>query len=344
MENNYVEIIAEAGVNHNGDLGLAMKLAETALKAGADYVKFQSFTAEAICSPTAPKSTYHIETTGSKQSWYELLKSQELSAHQHEKLIEHCNKIGIKFLSTPYDVVSAKMLADMGVSKFKIASTDAMNFLLLEKVFSYELPVILSTAMCTESEVTKLVEFSSSFLAKKDLTLMQCTGSYPAKLSDLNLAVISEYKRKYEDYCNIGFSDHSLSSDASGVAAVALGAKTIEKHFTLDKNMDGPDHRMSLEPNELAAYIESIKSTSKMLGNSTKRVLDCEVENRSKLRKGVHLKSNIDKGGEVHNSDYTIMRPPSDFCPSNLFTEKKLIAKKTLSSGSVLKAGDVEFE
>ena len=260
--------IAEAGVNHNGSLKIAKKLVDIAVDCGADAVKFQSFLADEIIIPKGPKANYHIQTTGSDktQSWYELLKSQEMSKRMHLNLINYCKKKKIIFLSTPYDTKSADLLDTLRVKAYKVASTDNDNYPFIEYLAKKKKPLIISTAMAS----LKDVEYVYALLKKKkfhNFAFLQCTGNYPSKLEDSNLSVISLYKEKFN--CPIGLSDHT-QDDISIITAVGLGAKIIEKHFTLNKKLYGPDHRMSLSPLELKESIVKVRLAEKSLGKKNK--------------------------------------------------------------------------
>ena len=287
-------IIAEAGVNHNGDMSMARELIDIAADCGADAVKFQTFKAEEIILRNAPKARYHIETTGSdsEQSWFDLLKNQELDRAMHEELIDYCADRGIDFLSTPYDWSSVDLLAELGVPMFKVASTDANNLPFLRYIASKKLPIILSTAMCNLAEVKNSVEAIRA-MGVGDVVVMQCTGSYPAPIEQANLRAMNEIARQCD--VAVGYSDH-VPGFNSAIGAIALGACTYEKHFTLDRNLPGPDHRVSLEPSELKNLIICLKEVESALGDGKKDVMDCEVDNRSKLRKYIVSSRDIKKG------------------------------------------------
>ncbi len=312
-----VFVIAEAGVNHNGDTAMALDLVDVAAEAGADAVKFQTFKAENIILGNAPKARYHIETTGSdaEQTWFELLKSQEMDRAMHEAVIRRCAERGILFLSTPYDDDSVDLLDALDVALFKVASTDANNIPFLSYMASKGRPMILSTAMC------ELAEVEASVAAIRDagvdqLIVMQCTGSYPAPAAEANLKAM----RAIAGACDVavGYSDHVPGFNAA-IAAVALGACAYEKHFTLDRALPGPDHRASLEPVELKALVAAIRETEAMLGDGVKRVMDCERENRGKLRKFVVAKRAIARGQIIARADLTTKRTGGvGFEPSQL--------------------------
>ncbi len=326
--------IAEAGVNHNGSVKFGKKLIDIAVDAKADAVKFQTFKTENIITPKAPKSTYHVETTGSDndQTWYELLKTQEMSKNMHVELIEHCNNQGIIFLSTPYDEESADLLEDLNVPAYKIASTDTSNIPLLKYIAKKGSPMILSSAMATMEEVELAVSTVRSERLN-EIVMLQCTGNYPAKLSDTNLRVMQTYKEKMN--CIVGYSDHTPDL-INPVAATAMGAKVYEKHFTIDCSLPGPDHRMALEGDELKQTIKAIRDTESALGNPLKQVLESEKENRSKLRKSIVSKLNIIKDEIITMDMISFKRPGHGIQPVDL---NSVIGKKALTDipdGTVL--------
>jgi N,N'-diacetyllegionaminate synthase len=299
-------VIAEAGVNHNGDLDRALKMVETAASAGADAVKFQTFKTENIITRTAPKARYHIETTGDdrQQSWFDLLKTQELTEVAHLALMDHCRKLNILFLSTPYDEDSVDLLQRLGVVAFKVASTDANNLSLLEHIADQGRPMILSTAMSNMEELDKSVSAIRS-RGMQDLVVMQCTGNYPSTDTDANLRAMQTIAQRFD--VPTGYSDHVPGMYAA-VAAIALGACVYEKHFTLDRNLPGPDHRASLEPGELAEVISAIRSTERMLGDGVKRVMPSEAKNREKLRKHIVAARALPAGTSIGRGDIRVLR------------------------------------
>ena len=299
-------IIAEAGVNHNGDLDIAKRLVDAAVFGGADAVKFQTFKTENLITLDAPKAQYHIDTTGSdqEQSWYELLKTQELDREMHVELIAYCVDPGIRFLSTPYDYDSVDLLDELGVDLFKVASTDANNHPLLAHMASKGRGIILSTAMCDLAEVSESVAVIRDG-GVTELVVMQCTGSYPAPLIEANLAAMQQIAK----VCNVsvGYSDHVEGATAA-IAAIALGACVYEKHITIDKSLPGPDHRASMEPEEFKALVTCLRATRSALGDGVKRVMPCEKDNRSKLRKSVLASRDISVGEDLNESNLTIKR------------------------------------
>ncbi|MBN2121129.1 MAG: N-acetylneuraminate synthase [Candidatus Omnitrophica bacterium] len=335
-----VFIIAEAGVNHNGDIELAKRLVDIAKESGADAVKFQTFKTENIIIPSAPKSTYHIETTGAEQSWFELLKTQELDKKAHRILFEYCKKREIVFLSTPYDEESADLLEELPVSAFKVASTDANNIPFLRYLARKRLPIILSTGMCTLGEVRESVEAIKSE-GCQDLMLLHCTADYPAKLEDANLRAMLTLKNEFN--LLVGYSDH-IPDCINPIAATALGARVYEKHFTLDKSLPGPDHRASLNPKELKELVDSIRKTEAALGSSVKKCTSAEQENRIKLRKSILTKVDIPKDTPIDSSMIEIKRPGFGLEPKYYHS---LIGKKvrnSLSSHAPITYNDIIWE
>lgn len=299
-------VIAEAGVNHNGDLGLAFELVDVAAAAGADAVKFQSFVSENLITSSAPKAPYHTETTGpdEQQTWYELLKTQELSPKDHEAIQRRCAEKGILFLSTPYDNESVDLLDRLEVPLFKIASTDANNIPFLEYVTAKGRPMILSTAMCEMDEVRASVD-AIRRSGVSELLVMQCTGSYPAPTAEANLRAMASIA----DACGVlvGYSDHTVGNEAA-IAATALGARAYEKHFTLDRQLPGPDHRASLEPDELVGLIKAIRAVESAMGDGIKKVMPCEEINRTRLRKSILAARDLNTGAVLALQDLAFKR------------------------------------
>ncbi len=314
--NTPVFVIAEAGVNHNGSIEMAKKMVDVATSSGADAIKFQTFTADEISTKNAPKASYHIRTTGNDQhqSWHALLKTQELTYDAHVQLINYCKSKNIIFMSTPYGKMSVDMLNDLGVSAFKIASTDLNNLPFLEYVASKKKPMIISTAMSNIEEVSEAIQ-SIRDAGLNDIVVMQCTGNYPTELKHSNLRVIDTYRRRFD--CLVGFSDHTLDF-VNPVAATALGVCIYEKHFTLDRSLPGPDHSMSLTPSELKRTIFEIRATESALGSMDKIVLDVERENRDKLRKSLVASSDFPIGTLITSDMVQIKRPGTGMRPKDL--------------------------
>ena len=299
-------IIAEAGVNHNGDIALAKQLIDVAVESGADAVKFQTFIAEEIILQKAPKAEYHIETTGddNTQSWFELLKSQELNREQHIELMAYCKSKNIIFLSTPYDWPSIDMLDELNVQLFKVASSDANNLPLLRYMAKKGRPIILSTAMSNLDEIQKSVQLIKNE-GIDDLVVLQCTGSYPAPADQANIHAMHHISERCD--VAVGYSDH-VPGFNTAIVAVALGACVYEKHFTISRDLPGPDHRTSLEPEELKELIAAIRQTESALGDGNKKVMPCEEANRNKLRKFIVAREEIKQGDMFSNHNLTTKR------------------------------------
>ncbi len=251
-------IIAEAGVNHNGSLELAKKMIDQAVKADVDYIKFQTFKAKDLVSVHAKKADYQKATTNADESQFEMIKKLELDLNTHKELISYCNKKGIKFISTPFDLDSIDLLFDLGVELFKIGSGEITNYPYLKKIAKKGLPVILSTGMTNLSEVEEAIDtLLLNGLQRNQLTLLHANTEYPTPYEDVNLNAMLTLKEAFK--LDIGYSDHTSGIEVP-IAAVALGATVIEKHFTLDKTLNGPDHKASLEPDELKAMFKSIRN------------------------------------------------------------------------------------
>lgn len=312
-QGNPVFFIAEAGVNHNGSLDLAKQMVDAAAEAGADAVKFQSFFAEEIATKAAPKSTYHQETTGGDEveSWFDMLKRQEMSRDMHEELIGFCDRRNIVFASTPYDLKSLHLLCDLDVSVIKIASTDTSNLPFLRHVGAAGRPIILSSAMATMEEVSEAVE-TIKHAGSNRFAVMQCTGNYPADLQNSNLNVMHSYREAFG--CPVGYSDHTTGI-VNPIAATAMGANIYEKHFTLSRDLPGPDHRMSIEPDELKATIGLVRQAQTVAGSAEKQIVPEEEENRIKLRKSIVAREHIRVGQRINAGMICIKRPATGILP-----------------------------
>ncbi|HLD00371.1 MAG TPA: N-acetylneuraminate synthase [Candidatus Nanoarchaeia archaeon] len=310
-----VFIIAEAGVNHEGNLETAKRLIDVAVEAGADAVKFQTFKAEKLNTRTAPKAQYHIETTGQGGSWFDLLKKEELTEEMHYLLADYCRKKGIMFLSTPYDEDSADLLEKLGVPAFKIASTDLTNIPLLEHVAKKQKPIFLPTGMGSYAEIEEAINTIRN-QGNNNLVVLQCTANYPAEIKNANLAVLSEIRRRYTVL--VGYSDHTLS-EVIPIAATVSGSCLHEKHFTLDKNMSGPDHRTSCNPEELKQLVKHIRLAETCVGNVESKPTKSELENIPRLRKSVVANTNIPQGTIITRSMLAAKRPAAGLHPRHLY-------------------------
>ncbi len=315
MSIKQVVIIAEAGVNHNGDMDTARKLIEVAANAGADYVKFQTFTAESLATTDAPKAEYQKQAAGStNESQLEMLRSLELSREQHFELIEHCQKIGIRFVSTGFDTESLDMLFELGIRLFKVPSGELTNLPYLEHMAKFQCPVYLSTGMATLEEVKWAVEaLVSAGLAKEKISVLHCTTAYPTPLDQANLRAIVTLHEELG--LPVGYSDHTTGLQAS-LAAVALGATIIEKHFTLSRDQEGPDHRASLEPDELRELVRGIREITTALGTGVKAPQEAELANIPIARKSIVARKPIEAGEAFSAENLTTKRPGTGISPT----------------------------
>tara|TARA_Y100001970_G_C14259237_1_gene878294 strand:- start:16245 stop:17252 length:1008 start_codon:yes stop_codon:yes gene_type:complete len=313
MKTNKTLIIAEAGVNHNGNLKLAKKLINLASLAGADIVKFQTFKAEKIVSMSAPKANYQKITTSKHETQYDMLKKYELSFDDHLILKQYCNKKKIEFLSTPFDINSVNLLKKISLKRIKISSGDITNLPFLRSIARLNIPTIMSTGMSNLKEVGEsLSVLIDNGLAKSKITLLHCTTSYPTKFHEVNLNAMVALKNKFN--IDVGYSDHTIGIEVP-IAAVAMGAKVIEKHFTLDKKMRGPDHLTSIEYSDLKKMVSSIRNIEKSLGSYKKIITNSEKKNLKIVRKSIHAFKSIKKGEVFNDSNITIKRPAIGISP-----------------------------
>lgn len=279
-ESNPVYIIAEAGVNHGGDIEVAKKLVDVAVEANVDAVKFQAFRTEHLIIDNVEKAPYQQETTNKQQSQADMLRGLELRFSHYEELKKYCDHKGIQFLITPFDEVSLEELEELGVEAYKIASTDTTNLPFLRKVAKTGKPVILSTGMCTIDEVRQAVEEVKSFSSK--LILLQCTANYPIPDDEANLSVVKSYIDEFD--CIVGYSDHSVGIGAAPFS-IPFGAKVVEKHFTISKDDEGPDHLASLDPKELKEFVKTVRRVEKFIGNPRKVITESESKTKVSLQK-----------------------------------------------------------
>ncbi len=308
---NHVYIIAEAGVNHNGNLELAKKLVDAAAEAGADAVKFQTFVPENIVSRYAEKADYQKETTDKAESQLDMLRKLMLKKEWHQVLIDYAKAKGIQFISTPFDLESIDFLATLNLPLYKIPSGEITNLPYLEKVGKLGKPVILSTGMSDMGEVKEAVGILKNNGCPK-VSVLHCNTQYPTPYEDVNLAVMNSLKEELK--LEIGYSDHTLGIEVP-IAAVAMGATIIEKHFTLDKSMEGPDHKASLEPNELIAMVRGIRNIEKAFGTGDKRVTESEAANKAVVRKSIVARRDIKQGEVFSDNNITVKRPGTGISP-----------------------------
>ena len=310
---NRTLIIAEAGVNHNGDLELAKQLIDVAANAGADYVKFQTYSADRIVSRSALKAEYQQQTTDASETQYEMLKRLELSHEMHLELIKHCEKQSIKFLSTGFDIESVEFLVGLGIDLIKIPSGEITNLPYLRFIGSLGLPIILSSGMSTMDEIgdaLKILEYAG--LSRLQVTVLHCTTEYPTPMNEVNLRAIASIRNTFG--VDVGYSDHTVGIEVS-IAAVALGASVIEKHFTLDRSLPGPDHKASLEPNELIAMVKAIRNVEVSLGSEVKEPTISEIKNIRVGRKSIVASQKIGKGEVFSLSNLVAKRPGDGISP-----------------------------
>lgn len=305
-------VIAEAGVNHNGDLALARRLIEVAAESGADAVKFQSFRAEKLATRSAPKAAYQLGGTEPAESQYEMLRRLELTPEAHRALIEHCQASGILFLSTPFDESSADLLEDLGVPAYKLPSGEVTNTPMLAHVARKGKPILLSTGMSYLSEVEVAVRAIRD-AADVPLVLLHCVSNYPADVADVNLRAMETMRRAFG--VPVGYSDHT-EGEAVTLAAVALGASVIEKHFTLDRDLPGPDHRASLEPAELASLIRGVRAVEDALGHGRKEPAFSEAGTAAVARKSLVAAVDLVAGAVLRREDIAMMRPGTGLAPA----------------------------
>lgn len=311
-----VLIIAEAGVNHNGDLAVAERLVDVAADAGADYVKFQTFSARRLVTTDAPKAEYQQQAGGTLESQYEMLRRLELDRTAHERLLDRCRARGIGFLSTGFDDESIEMLLSLGIDRLKVPSGELTNLPYLEFVGKQRKDVILSTGMATLEEVGEALEvLERAGSPRERVTVLHCNTEYPTPMSDVNLRAMVTIREAFG--VAVGYSDHTLGIEVA-IAAVALGAKVIEKHFTLDRGMTGPDHRASMEPAELAAMVTAIRNIEKAMGDGHKRPSPSESRNRDVARRSLVAAVPIRKGELFTMDKLTAKRPGNGIAPMRL--------------------------
>ncbi len=310
---NQCFIIAEAGVNHNGNINLAKKLVDKACEAGVDAIKFQTFKAENLVTKEAPKAEYQKNTTGNG-SQFEMLKKLELSFEDHISLKNYCTEKGIIFISTPFDFESVDLLEKIDVPIYKVSSGDLTNLPLLKYIANKNKPIILSTGMANLGEVEEAVEAIYK-IGNKNLILLHCTSNYPTAYEDVNLRAMVTMKEAFK--LPIGYSDHTIGIEVP-IAAVTLGAKVIEKHFTLDKAMDGPDHRASLEPDKLKMMVDGIRNIEKAMGDGIKSCNRSEENTKSVARKSIVASRDIKKEEIITINDISFKRPEGGLRPKYL--------------------------
>lgn len=308
-------IIAEAGVNHNGSIDIAKQLVDKAADAGADIIKFQTFKSEKLVSKSAHQADYQKKNIGklSDDSQLNMLKKLELSEQDHIELMNYCQKKGIKFFSTAFDMDSIDFLHSLNLGLWKIPSGEITNYPYLKKIAQYHEPVILSTGMCEIEDINAAMDVLLKYGVKREqITILHCNTEYPTPFEDVNIRAMQEMRDKF--HVSIGYSDHTKGIEVP-IAAVALGASVIEKHFTINRNMEGPDHKASLEPDELKAMVSAIRHIELAMGNGHKKVSESERKNISIARKSIVAACCIKKGEILTEDNLTVKRPGSGISP-----------------------------
>jgi len=311
---NRVLIIAEAGVNHNGSMEIAKKLIDAAAIAGVDYVKFQTFNADRLASKNAKKAVYQQKNmNNTDDSQYAMLKKLELSQTQHIELINYCNGKGVKFFSTAFDLDSIDLLSSLNLGFWKIPSGEITNYPYLKRIALKQQPVILSTGMCVMIDIENALSVLLKFgLSKEQITILHCNTEYPTPMEDVNLNAMKTIADKFG--VKVGYSDHTRGIEVP-IAAVALGSTIIEKHFTLDRLMEGPDHTASLEPDELKAMVNAIRNIEKALGSVDKIISTSEQKNIAVARKSIVAAIEISEGELFTEDNLTVKRPGTGVSP-----------------------------
>jgi N,N'-diacetyllegionaminate synthase len=336
-------IIAEAGVNHNGSIENAFKLIDVAVEAGVDYVKFQTFKADKLVSFDAKKADYQIDNTNdASESQLEMLQKLELSEEDHEKLINYCKDKKIQFFSTAFDLSSLQYLSSIGLEMVKIPSGEITNLPYLRLAAKLFTKVILSTGMATLQDIDSALNvFLDAGINKNNITILHCNTEYPTPMLDVNLKAMLTIGEKFGTA--IGYSDHTLGIEVP-IAAVALGATMIEKHYTLNRELPGPDHIASLEPNELKAMVSAIRNIEQaLLGSGVKQPSNSEFKNIGIARKSIHLRVDKTVGGIINEDDLVMLRPGDGISPMEMDIIIGRIVNKTLKAGHKLELADIDL-
>lgn len=335
-------IIAEAGVNHNGSVAVARQLVDAAAQAGADVVKFQTFRADKLASPVAPKAEYmrrNEQERPAGESMYELLRRLELPEQAYAEIWRHCRDARIQFLSTPFDLDSIALLQQLGVAFWKIPSGEITNLPYLRAIARTGKPVVLSTGMSVLREVEEAVRvLELGGVRRGDITLLHCNTAYPTPLEDANVRAMVTLREAFG--LRVGYSDHTPGIEAA-LAAVALGAEVIEKHFTLDRNMEGPDHKASLEPDELTALVRSVRKVELCLGTGRKEASASEAGNAAVARKSLHVRRDLPSGHVLAEVDLEPLRPGDGISPMAIGEVVGRVARNALPAGRKLEWGDL---
>lgn len=329
--------IAEAGVNHNGDVGMALDLVDVAADAGADAIKFQTFSADRLVTKDATKPEYQKQT-GGVDSQYDLLKRYEFDRAVHERIQNHCRERGITFLSTPFDEASADMLMDLGVPAFKVGSGELDNFPLLRHIAQLGKPMIVSTGMGTMDEVHSVYKEINSVSPDIELAFLHCTSAYPCKIEDVNLRAMETMLDELKT--PVGYSDHTTTVEMPAFA-VSAGAVIVEKHFTLDSSLEGPDHAASLEPGELKRAVELVDVASRALGDSEKAPTASEQENMVTARKSLHAAQHLPKGAPIQPKHVNALRPSDGLSPRYYDDVIGVKTRRAIEEGEAITLNDL---
>jgi N,N'-diacetyllegionaminate synthase len=331
---NKTLIIAEAGVNHNGDMKLAEELIDIAFEAGVDVVKFQTFTAENLVTESAKKATYQTLSTDPNETQYTMLKKLEISNEEHWKLIDHCKKKNIEFFSTAFDIESLEFLTKLNLNRYKIPSGEITNLPYLKMIGRLNKPVILSTGMSTLGEIEAAIAIlEGSGLSRQDLTVLHCNTEYPTPAYDVNLNAMISIRDAFG--VSVGYSDHTSGIEIS-LAAVAMGATVIEKHFTIDKTLPGPDHKASLNPIELISLVKGIRNIEQALGDGIKRPSKSEEKNKNIARKSIVAKCLIKFGDTFSADNLTTKRPGNGISPMRMDEVFGRVAKRDFLKDEII--------
>jgi N,N'-diacetyllegionaminate synthase len=327
MKTPHVLIIAEAGINHNGDIKTAMEMVHVAAESGADAIKFQTFSAEKVISASAPKADYQLKTTNPGESQLEMARKLELAYDEFRLLVAECKKQSISFLSTPFDDDSIDFLVELDLGTFKIPSGEITNFPYLRKIGRLNKKVILSTGMANLGEVESAINILDQAGTKREeITILHCTTDYPTQYEDVNLAAMLTLKHAFK--LPVGYSDHSLGIEIP-IAAVAMGARVIEKHFTLNKAMTGPDHAASVSPEELSAMVKAIRHVEIAMGDGIKKAASGEKKNKPIARRSIVTARSIKKGDAFTSDNIVAKRPGSGISPIHW---DQIVGKKALKN------------
>ena len=328
-----IKIIAEVGVNHDGDLQKAKKLIKICKNVGADFVKFQSFKTSSLVTLNSKKSNYQINKKNKNTSLYKMLKKVELSYSDTKKLFNYAKKINIEIISTPFDKISSDELENLKMKIFKISSGDIDNLPLLGHIAKKNKPIIISTGRSTFNDIDRAIKWIKKYKNNK-ISILHCVSSYPTKYEDLNLNIIKKMMKKYN--FDIGLSDHSLGIEAP-IAAVALGATIIEKHITLDKNLHGPDHFFSLDPSEFELMVKQIRNIEIAMGSTSKKINKSELEGLKKSRRSLYSAINITKNDIFSEKNISILRPAEGLKPVDIYKFIGKRSKSNIKKGTLLK-------